>query len=580
MSTKVYTWANRPGIDFFGADVIGHEAAFYFAGEQDTYKIIEPLFGGDEGLFNLESWQRRRDGERRLLAWQCRVLKDAAGNVTGALSAARDITASRLAEKALRDSEEKFKYVFEHSLVGKSLTLPSGEINVNQAFCDMLGYPPAELQARKWAELTHPEDVDLTQAALDEILSGRQDSARFEKRYLHKNGSIVWGDVSTTVRRDEDGKPLYFMTAVMDISERKMSEAALQASEQRLRRFYESGMLGVFYWDTAGHISDANDKFLEMIGYTRDELERGQIDWTRMTPPEFRHLDESSLKELEAYGVNKKPFEKEYVHKNGARVPILIAGAMLDQQFINGVAFVMDISERKRTEEAEAATRRLLQEITDNSPTLIYALDRQGRFLLINRMLERVLGVPRESMIGRKRDAILPGEIASAHRSNDLAVMKNRRPNTCEEENLEPDGKHTYLSIKFPLLDAQGSVHGIGGISSDISARKHAEEEYRNSLTEKELLVKEVHHRVKNNLMTIIGLIKMQGTKANIAMFNPLLLELEGRARAMALVQERLHKSEDLAHIDLQNYIETMGAHIRTQFGADRGSVFPCRRNL
>jgi two-component sensor histidine kinase len=86
-----------------------------------------------------------------------------------------------------------------------------------------------------------------------------------------------------------------------------------------------------------------------------------------------------------------------------------------------------------------------------------------------------------------------------------------------------------------------------------------------------------VHHRVKNNLMTIIGLLKMQETKANNEMFNPLLQELESRVRSMALVHEILHKSEDLAQIDVQNYIETMGTHIRSQFGRERAIRFSVR---
>jgi two-component sensor histidine kinase/CheY-like chemotaxis protein len=111
-------------------------------------------------------------------------------------------------------------------------------------------------------------------------------------------------------------------------------------------------------------------------------------------------------------------------------------------------------------------------------------------------------------------------------------------------------------------------------LQTDIIERKRAEELIRASLEEKEVLLKEVHHRVKNNLMIIIGLIKMQETKVNNKIFNPLLMELEGRIRAMALVHESLHKSEDLAHVDLQSYIETMSANIRAQFGADRDIRF------
>jgi PAS domain S-box-containing protein len=99
---KIYTWTNPAGYEFFGDDVIGREANYYFEGEQDTYEIVKPLFEGDENLIYVESWQRRRDGEKRLLAWRSRSLKDDAGNVTGALSTARDITEMKEAEEEIR----------------------------------------------------------------------------------------------------------------------------------------------------------------------------------------------------------------------------------------------------------------------------------------------------------------------------------------------------------------------------------------------------------------------------------------------------------------------------------------------
>ena len=111
---KVYTWANTAGREFFGDDVLGREAAYYFEGEQDTYASIEPMFGGDEGVFYLESWQRRKDGAKRLLAWWCRVLKDDRGDVSGALSSARDIT-------DIRRSEEERARLKEQVLHGQKL---------------------------------------------------------------------------------------------------------------------------------------------------------------------------------------------------------------------------------------------------------------------------------------------------------------------------------------------------------------------------------------------------------------------------------------------------------------------------
>ena len=150
-----------------------------------------------------------------------------------------DITERKQAEEALRQSEDKFKYVFDHSVAGKSLTLPSGELNVNQAFCDMLGYTAKELTHRKWQEITHPEDVELTNKANQAMLSGEKESMRFTKRFLHKNGSIVWADVATALRRDKDGKPLYFMTTFLDITERMRAEEEIRQLNAELEQRVE-----------------------------------------------------------------------------------------------------------------------------------------------------------------------------------------------------------------------------------------------------------------------------------------------------------------------------------------------------
>jgi PAS domain S-box-containing protein len=115
-TNKIYTWANKPGIDFFGKDVIGKEADLYFVREQNVYAVVQPIFNVSEDIIYLESWQKRKDGQERLLAWWCRVLKDAQGNVTGALSSARDITDHKLAEEEIkRLTEELERRVIERT---------------------------------------------------------------------------------------------------------------------------------------------------------------------------------------------------------------------------------------------------------------------------------------------------------------------------------------------------------------------------------------------------------------------------------------------------------------------------------
>jgi len=135
-----------------------------------------------------------------------------------------------------------------------------------------------------------------------------------------------------------------------EIIERRQAEKALRESTTELRRFYESGMIGVMRYNLNGKISDANDKFLEMVGYASEDLQAGRVDWIRMTPPEYRKLDEHAMAELKISGV-ATPYEKELVRKDGSRVPILIGAAATDEAHDEGVAFVLDFTARKAMEE-------------------------------------------------------------------------------------------------------------------------------------------------------------------------------------------------------------------------------------
>ena len=149
------------------------------------------------------------------------------------------------------------------------------------------------------------------------------------------------------------------------VVQRMRAEKALQESEEKHRRFFESNLIGVIYWNMENKIIDANDKFLEIVGYSREDLDSGRINWSEMTPPEYRYLDEISIAELNETGVNRVPFEKVYIHKDGTHIPILIAGAMLDEARFNGVAFVLDITERKKSEEEVLNRRKVLDAINN-----------------------------------------------------------------------------------------------------------------------------------------------------------------------------------------------------------------------
>ncbi len=178
---RVYTWVNQAGRDFFGEDVIGKEAAFYFEGEQGTYTHVQPLFNGASDVFYVESWQRRRDGAKRLLAWWCRATTDENGCVTGALSTARDITECRQAEEALRHSEA--------ALAGKTALL---DAQLNSTIDGILVVDPQGrkiLQNRRCIELWGiPNDIvaDNDDEQQVEFVKNRtKDPAKFVEKVLY-----------------------------------------------------------------------------------------------------------------------------------------------------------------------------------------------------------------------------------------------------------------------------------------------------------------------------------------------------------------------------------------------------------
>jgi PAS domain S-box-containing protein len=250
---RVYTWVNQAGREFFGDGVIGKEAAFYFEGEQDTYTDVQPLFNGTSDVFYVESWQRRRDGATRLLAWWCRAIKDANGNVTCVLSTARDITECKQAEEALRRSQAQLSNAMEIARLGAwELDVESGIFTFTDSFYaifhttaqDMGGYqmPIAEYARR----FVHPEDSALvgleTRRALE--TDDPNYSRYLEHRMLRADGSVGHIAVRFFIVKDHRGKTIKTYGVNQDITERKQVEQKqaqlleqLTAANQELRDF-------------------------------------------------------------------------------------------------------------------------------------------------------------------------------------------------------------------------------------------------------------------------------------------------------------------------------------------------------
>jgi PAS domain S-box-containing protein len=132
----------------------------------------------------------------------------------------------------------------------------------------------------------------------------------------------------------------------IELEDRKKIEEALRASEAKFRRVYDSGMIGVLFWDLTGTVTDANDAFLEMLGYSRADLEAGRIKWDEITRPELRHFDTLAISEMKASGASV-PFEKVFIRKDGTTIPLLFGAALLEGSNNQTVCFALDLSKRR-----------------------------------------------------------------------------------------------------------------------------------------------------------------------------------------------------------------------------------------
>ncbi len=213
---RVYTWTNSAGREFFGEDVIGKEAESFFEGEQETYAEVEPLFLGQPGTFYVESWQRRRDGERRLLAWWCRALEDAEGQVTGALSSARDITERHRAETAQLASGQRWRATFD--AIYDRIYVLSEEfefLEVNQAFCTSLGKTRDEILGKKANQLLHGASEPTAECPNRQAM----DTGNPESKSWEEDGRFY--DMAAWPLPSTPGEPRSFVHLVRDLTYEK-----------------------------------------------------------------------------------------------------------------------------------------------------------------------------------------------------------------------------------------------------------------------------------------------------------------------------------------------------------------------
>ncbi|WDT80059.1 MAG: PAS domain S-box protein [Candidatus Manganitrophus sp.] len=404
-------------------------------------------------------------------------------------------------EEALRRSEERFRSYFELGLIGMAITSPTkGILEVNDKICEILGYDRNELAKRTWAELTHPDDLATDVALFNRVMAGEIDGYTVDKRWIRKDSRVIDTTISVKCVRRPDGSIDHFVALLEDITKRKRAEEALRESEERLRLALEAAQMGTFDWDMLRNRITWSRGHEKLWGFAP-----GEFGGTYEAFSERVHAEDlpGIEAEISRTVAAREPWAREFrvVWPDGSLHWVLGRGEFTFDE--NGKArrmrgVILETTARRQAEEALHASRELLNNIIDSSPSYIFAQDLQHRMILANDALARLFEISKKEILGKTEQEIFPKEIADRLQAANKKIMKTGTVLELEEIVARKSGgePRVVMTVKFPLRDRQGKVYGIGGVATDITERKQAEEALRESEERLRLVTLATHDAV------------------------------------------------------------------------------------
>ena len=291
----------------------------------------------------------------------------------------------------------------------------------------------------------------------------RRANAALETRVLQRTAELV--------KKNEE--------LAREVGDRRRAEQALRLSQSRFSRLDDAGILGILVADLEGNLREANSAFLRMVGYTSEEVLAGKLRWSDMTPPEWLKLDERAVDQLKREGI-ATPWEKEYLRKDGSRLPILLGVAMLDAPSEECVAFILDLTELKKTERALRESEARKAAVMEAALDAIVLMDHEGKIAEFNPAAERTFGYTRAEVLGKLlADVLVPATLRAQHNhglSRYLATgeehVLGRR---IEVPGLRRDGSQFPAEVAVVQIQSEGTPVFMGYIR-DITERRQAAE--------------------------------------------------------------------------------------------------------
>jgi PAS domain S-box-containing protein len=447
--------------------------------------------------FTLEHRLLRHDGVYRLMAVRAVPVRDTAGTIVEWVGTHNDITEQKNAETELREAHERLQNVMDSITDGLAILdrdLRYTYYNHNGAAA--LGLRSEDIVGKRLGDIYAENRTNIVADRYRRSLETGEPS-HFE---VHHGPPLnLWAEVHCYP--SAQGLTVYYT----DISDRKRTEAALRASESRFRQLFESDLMGISVPNRFGAFKEGNNELLRITGYTREDLEAGLVRWDKMTPPEYAALDAEHIAEAAQRGACT-PYEKEYIRKDGARIPILCGYVTLEGSQDEYLAFVLDISRQRAAEAALREREQRFRLLAESLPELVWISDPVGSLTYLNSRFLDYCGIPPENMVGFDWYAILHPEESEHVAQQWLHTVETGEPYLIELRLRAHDAtfRH-FLARALPMRNESGEILRWVGSCTDIHDQKLAEEALRRSekLAATGRLAASIAHEINNPLSSV-----------------------------------------------------------------------------
>ncbi len=418
---------------------------------------VQQLLDGANQSYRLDKRYIRKDNKIIWVQVTRSIVRDVAtGSPSYFIAQVEEITERKQMEKSIQEGEERFRNIMDNAPVGMATVAINGQfIQVNQALCIITGYSEKELENLTYQDITYREDLPANIVKVQELLEGKITHYRMEKRYVRKDGRIIWVQVTRSLLRDQIiGTPLYFIAQVEDISERKSDEEKLQRSAQEIADLYENAPCGY-------HSLDANDYFIRMnatelqwLGYMREEV-IGKMKFTDLLTPESSMIFQENAKIFNNQGF-LNDIEVEMRRKDGSIFTVLLnatGNRTSGGRYVMNRSTIFNITDRKRTEKALQESEALFRTIMDNAPIGMAMQSLEGKFLKVNRALCEITGYKKEELEKMNfKDITYRDDLATDIANIRKLIEGKERYYHIEKRHVRKDGTISWIELTRSIL--------------------------------------------------------------------------------------------------------------------------------